>query len=331
MASQRELKGMRVAVTGAAGFIGSNLVDYLVDRGCSVIGVDNFSTGSVERGESGRFVNGVDYAFEMLDVNDSKLMRQIFWGCDVVFHMAALARVSFSTEHPLEANFANINGTLSVLEAARQAKVGRVIFSCSSSIFGGVGVFPTKEDSRPCPLSLYALQKLAGAEYCRLYSELYGLDTINLLYYNVFGPHQHAGSAYSTVIPAFFKAALAGEPCKIYGDGEQRRDFCFISNVVDALLLAAESQRQFKGEMINIACGEHHSVNDVFERVVWSVRGVGARDYYPPRPGDPLKSHADITRAKELLGYEPRVLFDEGLERTAQWWLNGKPSDWWRP
>jgi len=205
------------------------------------------------------------------------------------------------------------------------------VFSCSSSIFGGVGNFPTTEDSCPHPLSPYALQKLVGADYCQLYSKLYGLDTVSLLYYNVFGPHQQASSAYSTVIPAFFEAALAGAPCPIYGNGEQRRDFCYVSNVVDALVLSAESNRQFGGEKINVACGEHQSVNYVFAQVVRIVGGEVKKEYHPPRLGDPLKSHADITRAKELLGYEPKVLFEGGMRRTGDWWLAGRPADYWLP
>lgn len=329
MVQTQVLQGRKVAVTGAAGFIGSNLVDALVPHGCSVVGIDDLSTGIIERGSSDRFHGTAHaYLFERGDVADLERMRALFSGCDIVFHTAAIARVSFSIDHPLEANHANVTGTLTVLEAARQAKVRRVVFSCSSSIFGGVTEFPTPEASRPHPLSPYALHKVTGAEYCRLYSELYGLDTVSLLYYNVFGPHQRADSAYATVIPAFFHAAVVDGVCRIDGDGEQSRDFCYISNVVDALILAGESANTFRGDLVNVACGEHYTVNRVFEEVARIVGKTVQKIHAAPRLGDPRKSHADTSKARMLLGYEPSVQFFEGMERTGRWWLAGQPAHW---
>lgn len=328
MVLQVELRNKRVVVTGSAGFIGSNLVDRLAKEGCTIVGIDNLSTGIVERGEAHRFKDRVNYKFHHADINDLKTMCKLFKGCDTVFHLGALARVSYSIDHPLEANHANISGTLSVLEAARQAKVRRVVFSCSSSIFGGVKNFPTTEDSRPYPLSPYALHKATGAEYCRLYGELHGLQTVSLLYYNVFGPHQRADSAYATVIPAFFDAAMHNKPCRIDGSGKQSRDFCFISNVVDALVLAAKCGRKLRGDLINVACGEAYSVNQVYSCIARFLGGNVTKKHAPPRLGDPQKSHADISKARRLLGYKPRIMFEQGMDITAQWWLAGQPTNW---
>lgn len=322
MVLDHSLRGRKVAVTGSAGFIGSNLVDALVPQGCSIVGIDDLSTGSIERGTPS------SYVFERGDITDLEGMRGLFSGCDIVFHLAALARVSFSIAYPLEANCANITGTLTVLEAARRANVRRVVFGCSGSIFGGVTEFPTPETSRAHPLSPYALQKFAGAEYCRLYSELYGLDTVNLLFYNVFGPHQRADAVYATVIPAFFHAAVTDGTCHIDGDGEQSRDFCYIANVVDALVLAGTSPRVFRGDLINVACGEHYAVNRVFEEVARIVGKTVRKVQAAPRLGDPRRSHADISKAQTLLGYEPRTKFVEGMERTGRWWLAGQPAHW---
>lgn len=328
MVRQISLRNKRVAVTGSAGFIGSNLVDRLVNEECAIVGIDNLSTGIAARGSADRFKGHAHYAFHQADVTDLETMCNLFKGCDTVFHLAALARVSFSVDHPIEANHANITGTLTVLEAARRAKVRRVVFSCSSSIFGGVKSFPTAENSRSCPLSPYALQKATGAEYCRLYSELHNLETVNLLYYNVFGPHQCAGSAYNTVIPAFFDAALKNEPCRIDGSGKQSRDFCFVSNVVDALVLATKCDHRFKGDLINIACGETYSVNQVFNCVARIVGGNLRKKHVSARLGDPKKSHADIGKARKILGYKPGIMFEQGMQITGQWWLAGQPTNW---
>lgn len=316
----------KVAITGAAGFIGSNLVEDCLKKGWCVVGVDNLSTGFDEMADPIRVMElPGHYMFSKLDITDTKSLTQTFLGCDVVFHLAALPRVSFSIDEPLAADFANTHGTLSVLEAARQAGVKRVVFSCSSSVYGGVAQFPTPETALPSPKSPYALHKQTGAEYCRLYSELHGLDTVILLYFNVFGKYQRANSAYATVIPAFFEAGMNDKPCRVDGDGLQSRDMCHVDNVVQANILAAESKHTFFGERFNIACGESHTVLEAYEEIK-KLLSIDMKKYHAePRKGDPRKSHADISKAKSILGYEPRVKFIEGMKLTSQWWLKGCP------
>lgn len=318
---------MQVAITGSAGFIGSNLVEACLKKGWDVTAIDNFSTGIREMAdpERVRHLHG-NYVFYDQDINDTARMKDVFQGCDVVFHLAALPRVSFSIDHPLEADYANVHGTLSVLEAARGVGARRVVFSCSSSVYGGVSEFPTPETAPPSPKSPYALHKQAGAEYCRLYSELHGLDTCSLLYFNVLGKYQRADSAYATVVPAFFHAAMNDEPCRIDGTGLQSRDFCHVDNVVQANILAAEYEDDLNGERFNIACGNTHSVNDVLTQVRALIKRPINSIQAEARLGDPDKSHGDISKAKKILGYDPKIKFKESMKLTAQWWLNGCPS-----
>jgi nucleoside-diphosphate-sugar epimerase len=318
---------MKVAITGSAGFIGSNLVDACLEKCWHVIGIDNLATGIKEMADPSRFIaRPGKYTFVRLDINDTKKLTKAFNGCEIVFHLAALPRVSYSIDYPLEANGANIDGTLSVLEAARAAGVKRVVFSCSSSVYGGVAEFPTPETAPASPKSPYALHKQAGAEYCRLYSELHGLETVSLLYFNVFGKYQRANSAYATVIPAFFEAGMTGKSCRIDGDGEQSRDFCHVDNVVSANILAAEHQNKLMGDRFNIATGNTYTVNETYEQIKSLLKIELKKHYVPSRLGDPRKSHADITKAKEILGYEPIVDFDLGMRYTAGWWLSGCQS-----
>jgi len=319
---------MKVAITGSAGFIGSNLVEACQNEGWDVIGVDDFSTGDVRMASPSRYMSMKGkYSFFKADIiHTDFLAEKVFAGREVVFHLAALPRVSFSIDHPMEADYANVHGTLSVLEAARRAKVKRVVFSCSSSVYGGVSQFPTPETSLASPKSPYALHKQTGAEYCRLYSELHGLDTVSLLYFNVFGKYQRADSAYATVIPAFFEAGMNGKECRIDGDGEQSRDFCHVDNVVQANILAAISGESFVGDRFNIACGEHHTVNKVHSAIGELLKVQLKKKHVPPRLGDPKKSHADISKAKEILGYNPEVNFEEGMRETSKWWLKGCPT-----
>lgn len=315
---------MKVAITGSAGFIGSNLVEACLKKGWTVIGVDNLSTGSDAMADPIRVMElPGHYMFRQMDILDTETLAQVFDRCEVVFHLAALPRVSFSIDHPLEADKANVHGTLSVLEAARQAKVKRVVFSCSSSVYGGVAEFPTPETASPSPKSPYALHKQTGAEYCRLYSELHGLETVSLLYFNVFGKYQRADSAYATVIPAFFSAGMEGKSCRVDGDGLQSRDFCHVDNVVQANILAAEYSGQLSGDRFNIACGETYSVNECFNQVQKLLAINLRKEHAPARLGDPRKSHADISKAKEVLGYNPTIGFEEGMKLTSQWWLAG--------
>lgn len=317
---------MKVAITGSAGFIGSNLAEACLKKGWEVIGIDNFATGFREMADSSRVGHlPGSYTFKEADISNTASLKEIVMGCEVIFHLAALPRVSFSIDQPMDANYANIDGTLSVLEAARQAGVKRVVFSCSSSVYGGVAEFPTPETAEPSPKSPYALHKQTGAEYCRLYSELHGLETCSLLYFNVFGPLQRTGGAYSTVIPAFFEAAVQDKSCRVDGDGGQSRDFCFVDNVVQANIKAAEYKGKLEGDRFNIANGDTFSVLDVYENVKKHM-GVDLKKHHvEPRLGDPRKSHADISKAKRILGYDPQINFIKGMELTAQWWLAGCP------
>lgn len=318
---------MKVAITGSAGFIGSNLVEACLRKGWEVIGIDNLSTGFDEMADPIRVMElpGA-YSFIKLDINDTHKLHRTFLGCNTVFHLAALPRVSFSIDYPLEAHEANAKGTLSVLEAARQSGVGRVVFSCSSSVYGGVSEFPTPETAVASPKSPYALHKQIGAEYCRLYSELHGMETCSLLYFNVFGKYQRASSAYATVIPAFFEAGMNGESCRIDGDGEQSRDFCHVDNVVQANIKAAEYKLKLSGDRFNIANGDTFTVNNVYEEIKKYLAVDLHAHHVAPRLGDPRKSHADISKAKQVLGYKPTVDFNEGMKMTSQWWLSGCPT-----
>lgn len=317
---------MRVAITGSAGFIGSNLVEECLRKGWDVVGIDNFATGFIEMAKPDRLLDlPGKYRFCEIDINDTNALCRELPGTDVVFHLAALPRVSFSIDEPIKANEANVSGTLSVLEASRLAKVKRVIFSCSSSVYGGVSEFPTPETAPASPKSPYALHKQTGAEYCRLYSELHGLETCSLLYFNVFGKYQRAGSAYSTVIPAFFKAAMNGDSCRIDGDGEQSRDFCHISNVVQANILAAEYPMKLMGDRFNIANGDTYTINQAYEEIKKLLAVDLKKHHVESRLGDPRKSQAKILKAQSILGYKPTIDFYEGMKLTSQWWLSGCP------
>lgn len=313
---------LNVAITGVAGFVGSHLVDRCMRLGWNIVGIDNLSTGLEKLADPMR-VEGIGhgkYRFCRMDVNNTSMLIDRFKGCDVVFHLAAIPKVPYSVEHPIETEENNSRGTLSVLEAAKIAKVKRVIFSCSSSIYGGIAPIPTKETDVTYPKSPYALQKQTGAEYCRLYSELYGLDTVSLIYFNVFGSRQYITSAYASVIPSFFHAAKNNKPCIIHGDGTQSRDFCYIDNVVEANILAAMYEERFNGERFNIACGETHTINDVFEKVQQLLNIKCEKFNEPPRAGDVKVSQADITKATNILKYKPIVKFDAGMKLTSQWW-----------
>lgn len=316
---------MKVLVTGSAGFIGSNLTEDCVKKGWEVVGVDNFATSDIRMSDPERFNGPGLYSFARMDINDTERLAHLMKGCDAVFHLAALPRVPYSVAHPIETNEANTNGTLSVLEASRQSGVKRVMFSCSSSIFGGVDVHPTPESMPMKPLSPYALQKATGAEYCRLYSKLYGLETAVLIYYNVYGKYQTPAGAYSSVITAFFDAAVNGKKCRIDGDGLQSRDFCHVDNVVRANMLAATYDGKLFGERFNIANGETHSVLDIFD-LVCDIMQVDLEKYHvDPRQGDPRKSQADIAKAEQVLKYRSSVGFVDGMRKTADWWKAGCP------
>jgi nucleoside-diphosphate-sugar epimerase len=301
-------------ITGGAGFIGSNLAIGLLERGNTVRVLDNFSTGKIEN--LGSVMDDVEVVEG--DVRDLWTVLRAVRGVEFVIHLAALPSVQRSVRNPLTSNEVNVNGTLHVLEAARLSEVHRVIFASSSSVYGDGGGGRKVETQPPRPLSPYAISKLAAEEYCRNFHRLYGLETVALRYFNVFGPRQDPSSEYAAVIPRFVAAALNGCAPTVYGDGEQTRDFTFIENVVDAIILACRAP-DAAGEVFNVACGEQHSLNELL-REIEKISGVQLNpEYVDPRPGDIRHSLADITKAKSTLGYAATVPFREGLRRTYEW------------
>jgi UDP-N-acetylglucosamine/UDP-N-acetyl-alpha-D-glucosaminouronate 4-epimerase len=303
---------MKVLVTGGAGFIGSNLVERLLEEGHDVRVLDNFSTG--RRENLVHVADDVDIVEG--DVQSYERAHRAVQGCEVVLHQAALPSVPRSIQDPLTTNATNIVGTLNVLLAARDSGIRRVVYASSSSVYGAGEQLPKTEEQTPDPMSPYAVGKLAGEGYCRSFFEVYGLETVALRYFNVFGPRQDPLSQYAAVIPRFITAFLADTPVTIYGDGEQSRDFTHVVNVVDANVLAM-STASVAGRTYNVACGERITINQLVE----SLREVTGREvqpnYAPARPGEVRHSHADIGRARRELGYEPRVLFQEALRTTV--------------
>lgn len=302
-------------VTGGAGFIGSHLAAALVGEGRRVRVLDDFSTG--RRANLAEIADRV----ELIEASicDGERVRRAMRGVEVVYHLAARASVPRSVEQPWETNEVNVCGTLNLLLAARDAGVKRFIYSSSSSAYGESDKLPKSESDLPAPLSPYAASKLAGEHYCACFARVYGMQTVSLRYFNVFGPRQDPDSPYAAVIPAFVSRMLAGRPPIIFGDGEQTRDFCFIENVVLANRLAAEAP-QAAGQTLNIACGERISLNQIVG-VLNELLGTDlAPEYREPRPGDVRHSLADISEARRVIGYEPRVRFREGLRRTLEWY-----------
>ena len=314
-----------VLITGSSGFIGANLTEACLKKGYDVLGVDNLSGSKYEMADPCRYNGPGLYAFKKMDINETEKLTELMKGREIVFHLAALPRVSFSTDYPLESHQANTNGTLSVLEAARQSGVKRVIFSCSSSVFGGCKIFPSPENLPMKPISNYALQKATGLEYCRLYSELYGLETVSLIYYNILGPYQRSDSAYATVIPAFMEAAIKGKECVIHGTGDQSRDFTFVGDAVNANILAAEHPGPLLGEKFNIACQKTYSVLEIYNKINELAGGTLTKHHEPRRAGDPMKSLASISRARQILLYEPKFDIETGLKITWEWWKERCP------
>ena len=306
---------MKYLVTGGAGFIGSNIVEALVRRGDAVVVLDNFSTGKRENLASFRdrvqVVEG--------SITDLPTVRRATEGVDFVLHEAALASVQRSVDDPLTSNEVNVKGTLNVLVAARDAGVKRLVYAASSSAYGDTEVLPKQEDMPGRPMSPYAIQKWVGEHYCKVFSSLYNLDTVALRYFNVFGPRQEPNSDYAAVIPIFVSRLLAGTEPTIYGDGEQSRDFTFVENVVDANLRACEGGPK-RGEFVNIACGERITLNDLFRQICVLLGVQKQPRYAAARQGDVRHSMADIARARTLLGFEPRVDFATGLQRTVEWY-----------
>jgi UDP-glucose 4-epimerase len=303
-------------VTGGAGFIGSNIVEALVARGEKVRVLDDFSTG--KRANIAPWLDRIELVEGSLTRIDD--CRRAAHGVDYVLHQGALPSVPKSVELPRETNEANITGTLNMLVAARDAKVKRLVFAASSSAYGDTPTLPKVETMPATPKSPYALQKYTGEAYCRLFYEQYGLETVALRYFNVFGPRQDPTSQYSAVIPKFIMAYLHDETPVIFGDGEQSRDFTFIENVVHGNLIACTADKACAGKVMNLACGERITLLELAEQIRKELGRTKIPRHEPPRAGDVKHSHAAIRLAQELLGFQPQVTFGEGLKRTIAWY-----------
>jgi UDP-N-acetylglucosamine/UDP-N-acetyl-alpha-D-glucosaminouronate 4-epimerase len=313
-------------VTGGAGFIGSHVVERLLsDHPAATIRVlDNFSTGAMGNlpfaaaaGERLEIVRG--------DIRDLAAVERVVQGAAVIFHQAAMRSVPRSVADPLGANEHNVTGTLHVFEAARRAGVRRVVYASSSSVYGDRPELPKREDQPPAPISPYAVSKAAGEQYAAVWTRLYGVETVGLRYFNVFGPRQDPASEYAAVIPRFILWALRGAPLQVHGDGRQSRDFTFIDNVVDANLLAARAPKA-AGEAFNVGCGDRVSLLDIIARLEKLLRRPLEREHAPSRAGDVPHTLADVGKAERLLGYVPSVAFDEGLRRTVEYFKTAAPG-----
>jgi len=308
-------------VTGGAGFIGSHLATELIRRGHRVRVADSLITGkrhNLDHIPAVEFLEG--------DLADASFAQRAAEGMEYVLHQAAIPSVPRSVKDPITSNRANIDATLNLLVAAREAGVKRLVYAGSSSAYGNTPTLPKREDMPPNPLSPYALQKLVGEQYCQMFTRLYGFETVTTRYFNVFGPRQDPGSPYSGVISLFATALLQGRQPVIYGDGGQTRDFTYIANVVDGVLRASEAQTKVAGEVINVATGGRISLNELL-RVMNTIVGTNLQAVYKEeRAGDVKDSQADISRAKALLGYAPTVQLEEGLRLTLEWCRQSTPA-----
>ena len=304
-------------ITGIGGFIGSSLARALVSRGERVRGVDNFSTGNPRN--IAEILDRID--FRKWDILDLDAMRDACKGVDYVLHQAAIPSVPKSVLDPLGSNQANVDGTVNVLVAARDAKVKRVVYAASSSAYGDTPTLPKHVDMSPDPISPYAVAKLASEHYMTSFYRCYGLETVSLRYFNIFGPRQDPSSPYSGVLAKFITQMLRGEQPTIFGDGEQSRDFTYIDNAVEANLLACSAPAaKVAGKMFNVATGRRVTLNETFKLLQGLTPYCGKPKYGPEREGDIKHSLADISRAETELGYRPIVNFEEGLQRTVEWY-----------
>jgi len=307
------MRGKRIAITGVAGFIGSNIAHTLCDDN-EVVGIDNFATGHFENIDDIR--DSIE--FHNADITKLEILQTLFKDVDYVLHLGAIPSVPRSIEDPIATNEVNVKGTLNVLVAARDSDVRRVVFSSSSSIYGDTPVLPKHEEMTPSPQSPYAISKLAGEHYCRVFYNIYGLETVSLRYFNVFGPRQDPNSQYAAVIPKFIMAVSSGKKLVVFGDGEQTRDFTFVDNVVQANIMACTAKGA-PGGVYNIGCGERHSINELVQDLNIIFGKDITPEYTAPRAGDVKHSLADISRARNDLDYVPKVSFSEGLKITSEY------------
>lgn len=305
---------MKYLVTGGGGFIGSHLASHLAAQGHEVVVLDNFSTGKREN------ITNPAIALIEGDIRDFDLVSEAVAGVDVVFHQAALCSVPRSVADPLTTHAVNTSGFLNVLEASRRAGVRRVVFASSSSVYGNSETLPKHELMPTNPLSPYAVSKLMGEHYCRLYWQMFGLETVALRYFNVFGPRQDPNSEYAAVIPKFMQAILQHSNIQIYGDGSQTRDFTYIDNVVSANV-AAGTSADAAGRIVNIACGDRFSLLELVNRLEGILQCEVGIDFKETRVGDVRHSQASIEAARRFIGYAPIMGFDEGLQKTVDWFF----------
>ena len=302
-------------VTGGGGFIGGHVARGLLQRGHRVRVLDDFSTGRREN------ITDIESDIELIvgDIRDVEAVNRAVAGTEAVFHLAARASVPRSVEQPQQAHDINVTGTLNLLVAARDAGTRRFVYSASSSAYGDTPTLPKIEDMTPQPLSPYAVSKLAAEHYCSCFACCYGLETISLRYFNVFGPRQDPNSQYAAVIPAFVTRMVGEQQPIIFGDGEQSRDFCFIENVIDANMRGFEAEK-VAGEVVNIACSERTTLNEIVHLINTHLGTDIQPEYQAPRVGDVRHSLADVSAARRVIGYEPQIMFAEGLQRSIEWY-----------
>jgi UDP-glucose 4-epimerase len=299
---------MKILVTGGAGFIGSNLVDKLIDEGYEVFVIDNLSTGKKEN------INK-KALFYKVDICHLDKILHLFKGIDYVFHLAANPRVVFSVKNPIESHKVNVNGTLNVLYASYKNKIKRLIFASSAAVYGDIKKLPLKENMTPKPISPYGLHKLIGEYYCQLFSNLYNLETVCLRYFNVYGPRMDPNGPYALVIGKFLKLRKENKPLTIYGDGKQTRDFIYVDDIVKANILAMKSKKVGKGEVINICSGKNYSINYIAKLI------GGKKIYLPARKGEMKHTLGDNSLAKKLLGWKPEISLEEGIEKLFHYYF----------
>ena len=307
------MKSKQVVITGGAGFIGSNLV-YALEKDNTIIVIDDLSTGNLNNIKS--LIDKKSIKFIKGSITDIDFLQKTFKDIDYVFHQAAIPSVPRSIKDPIKSNYVNVNGTLNVLIAARDNNVKKVVYASSSSAYGDTPKLPKKEDMKPQPLSPYAISKLTGEYYCQIFTEVYNLPTVSLRYFNVYGPNQDPLSEYAAVVPKFIKNTLNDKPPIIFGNGKQTRDFTFVRDAVNANILSAESKET---GIFNIAGGKRISIYEL-SKLIMKIIGKEIEPVYDKtRPGDVLHSLADISKAKNKIGYQPKFSLEKGLEETIKW------------